>query len=63
MIGAADTALTLAGFTAVAALGLSAIGMTISANQRSAELRERLAAMEAQLRDHLQNGIAHERKG
>jgi hypothetical protein len=56
----ADTTLTLAGFIALASLGLAAIGLALSTATRSSELRERLARFEEILRNHLES---HERKG
>lgn len=57
-----ESTLTLAGFVALGSLGLAAVGLALSGATRTAELRERIAALEAQVRDHLQNGTRHERK-
>jgi len=53
MFAEADTALTLGGLIALASLLMGAIGLAISASSKTAALRERLARIEEELRQHV----------
>jgi hypothetical protein len=61
MIGDAETPLTLAGFIAIASLGIGAIGLALNATSKNNDLRERLTRLEQIVEDHIRNGGRHER--
>lgn len=60
-LAATDTPLTLAGFIALASLGIGAFGLAINATSKNTDLRERLTRLETLVEAHIRNGARHEK--